>query len=60
MNDTQARGRRGAMVGESDGFVGGASTSSMDDEADKITVANSKRSMQWMVGTVYVYGERDT
>ena len=30
------------------------------DEADKITVANSKRSMQWMVGTVYVYGERDT
>ena len=39
---------------------GGASTSSMDDEADKITVANSKRSMQWMGGTVYVYGERDT
>ena len=27
------------------------------DEADKITVANNKRSMQWMVGTVYVYGE---
>ena len=30
------------------------------DEDDKITVANSKRSMQWKVGTVYVYGERDT
>ena len=48
------------MMGESDGFVGVQAQAAWMDEADKITVANSKRSMQWMVGTVYVYGERDT